>query len=359
MTDFKRWLIMAPVAAGFIAATVCAASAQQDRQPGFLDNLFGGSERLAPSAEPAQGQYQGQGQGQGQGRQERSNELMVRLERLEADPAAAHGSRWRNCSTVIAPARSRRFGTCAAAYHGCRHRSAALRLRLVRRCRHPCAPAPAATAPEMAAEDIFDPAQNPTAPGAPHVLGSPASASAPLPQASEPSEEAAAGPDGAPLDLSTLSEAAARDPSLATPGRMASGGQGASGPARGPRGGEQLATLPPSDSPKDNFDLAYGYVMRKDYALAQDGFRSFLTRFPNDRLARDAYYWLGEACSRVAISRRRGILPHRVDQIRNDRAALPRRCCALANRLRPWARRKPPARRSAKCCENIRAPRSE
>src|SRR4051812_8115016 len=81
MTDFKRWLIMAPVAAGFIAAAVCAASAQQDRQPGFLDNLFGGSERLAPSAEPAQGQYQGQEQGQG--RQGRSNELMVRLERLE------------------------------------------------------------------------------------------------------------------------------------------------------------------------------------------------------------------------------------------------------------------------------------
>src|SRR3954447_5894164 len=81
MTDFKRWLIMAPVAAGFIAAAVCAASAQQDRQPGFLDNLFGGSERLAPSAEPAQGQYQGQEQGQG--RQARSNELMVRLERLE------------------------------------------------------------------------------------------------------------------------------------------------------------------------------------------------------------------------------------------------------------------------------------
>ena len=67
MTDFKRWLIMAPVVAGFMAATVCAASAQ-DRQPGFLDNLFGGSERLAPSAEPAQGQYQGQGQGQGQRR---------------------------------------------------------------------------------------------------------------------------------------------------------------------------------------------------------------------------------------------------------------------------------------------------
>ena len=59
--------------------------------------------------------------------------------------------------------------------------------------------------------------------------------------------------------------------------------------------GEQVATLPPSDSPKDNYDLAYGYVMRKDYALAEDGFRSFLTKFPHDRLAPDAYYWLGES----------------------------------------------------------------
>jgi tol-pal system protein YbgF len=140
---------------------------------------------------------------------------------------------------------------------------------------------------------VFDPAQNPTAPGAPRVLGSPASASVPLPQASESAEAA---PGGAPLDLSTMAEAAAHDPSLVPPGRMESGGQGSSAPARGTSGaGERVATLPPSDSPKDNYDLAYGYVMRKDYALAEDGFRSFLTRFPHDRLAPDAYYWLGES----------------------------------------------------------------
>ena len=290
MTDFKRWLIMAPVAAGFIAATVCAASAQ-DRQPGFLDNRFGGSERLAPSAEPAQGQYQGQGQGQGQGRQERSNELMVRLERLEGQIRQLTGAieelqhRNQQLEAQLQDVRGVPRASTGAVVPPAASR--------------PTMPPPVAAAPATAAPgrrgDVFDPSQNPTAPGAPHVLGSPASASVPLPQATEPSEEAAAGPDGAPLDLSTLSDAAARDPSLATPGRMASGGQGSPAPARGPRAGEQLATLPPSDSPKDNFDLAYGYVMRKDYALAQDGFRSFLTRFPNDRLAPDAYYWLGES----------------------------------------------------------------
>ena len=56
-----------------------------------------------------------------------------------------------------------------------------------------------------------------------------------------------------------------------------------------------MATLPPSDSPKDNYDLAYGYVLRKDYGLAEDGFRSFLVKFPSDRLAADAHYWLGES----------------------------------------------------------------
>ena len=59
--------------------------------------------------------------------------------------------------------------------------------------------------------------------------------------------------------------------------------------------GAQVATLPPSSSPRDAYDLGYGYIRRKDYALAEDAFRSFLQRFPSDRLAPDAQYWLGES----------------------------------------------------------------
>src|SRR5262249_32277465 len=67
-------------------------------------------------------------------------------------------------------------------------------------------------------------------------------------------------------------------------------------PPRGPNGaGPQVATLPPSDSPKDSYDLAYGYILRRDYALAEDGFRGFLKRYPNDRMAPEAQYWLGES----------------------------------------------------------------
>ena len=59
--------------------------------------------------------------------------------------------------------------------------------------------------------------------------------------------------------------------------------------------GAQVATLPPTDSPKDTYDLAYGYILRREYALAEDTFRQFLRRFPNDRLSSDAQYWLGES----------------------------------------------------------------
>jgi tol-pal system protein YbgF len=59
--------------------------------------------------------------------------------------------------------------------------------------------------------------------------------------------------------------------------------------------GAALATLAPSRSPRDEYDLAYGYVLRKDYALAENAFRSFLSKYPDDRLVGDATYWLGES----------------------------------------------------------------
>jgi tol-pal system protein YbgF len=53
--------------------------------------------------------------------------------------------------------------------------------------------------------------------------------------------------------------------------------------------------LPPSATPRDQYDLGYGYVLRKDYALAEDAFQTFLNKFPNDKLVGDANFWLGEA----------------------------------------------------------------
>src|SRR5262249_11481988 len=78
-------------------------------------------------------------------------------------------------------------------------------------------------------------------------------------------------------------------------GRQAARCRGHARPTPRPAAGGALATLAPSQTPRDEYDLAYGYVLRKDYALAEDAFHSFLSKYPNDRLAGDATYWLGES----------------------------------------------------------------
>jgi tol-pal system protein YbgF len=52
---------------------------------------------------------------------------------------------------------------------------------------------------------------------------------------------------------------------------------------------------PPSQSPQDEYDLAYGYLLRKDYALAEAAFQQFLKQHPGDRRTAEATYWLGES----------------------------------------------------------------
>jgi tol-pal system protein YbgF len=149
----------------------------------------------------------------------------------------------------------------------------------------PAAPAPTAPPPGRRS-DVFDPQQNPTAPGAPRVLGSPAAvAGGPI---SEPPAPIPNGPGaadnqpGAPLDLGTMS-------ANAEPG-------GGSVPPRNPNAsGQQLATLPPSQTPRDEFDLAYGYVLRKEFPLAQQAFQDFLKKYPSDPMAAEAQFWLGES----------------------------------------------------------------
>jgi tol-pal system protein YbgF len=148
--------------------------------------------------------------------------------------------------------------------------------------------------------DAFDPMQNPAAPGAPRALGGPAAdagyqargALPPPPAGGNPpsivANEDVGAPGGrqagAPLDLSTMAGAAARDPTLAPTALAPPGGSGAGAGA----------TQPPAQTPRDEYDLGYGYLLRKDYALAEDTLRDFLKRYPGDRLAADAQFWLGE-----------------------------------------------------------------
>jgi len=146
--------------------------------------------------------------------------------------------------------------------------------------------------------DAFDPSHTPNAPGAPRTLGN-ASVMAPPADnvANAPPVGVPGGRDaGAPLDLSTLAANPGNPPPAAPTGpQPIAGGQmpPANNAAAAP--GVQLATMPPSASPQDKYDLAYGYVLHKDYPLAEQAFRDFLRKYPNEKQVADAQYWLGES----------------------------------------------------------------
>jgi tol-pal system protein YbgF len=109
---------------------------------------------------------------------------------------------------------------------------------------------------------------------------------------------------GEPLDLSTLAAVGSGAATAGTAGAAAGApivaGTGAGLlPPPPPRNtsatGATAAVHPPTGSAKDEYDLAYGYLLRKDYALAEEAFRTFLQHHPSDRMVADATYWLGES----------------------------------------------------------------
>ena len=119
--------------------------------------------------------------------------------------------------------------------------------------------------------DAFDPTQNPNAPGAPRALGG---GQLPVP---------AEGGIGAPVDLANGGSAGVPAGALPPP------------PPRNINGTGTLTTLPPSATPRDEFDLGVGYIERKDYALAEETMRNFARKYPGDPLLADAQFWLGES----------------------------------------------------------------
>jgi len=152
---------------------------------------------------------------------------------------------------------------------------------------------PVAPAAPGRRSDVFDPARDPSAPGVPRALGD---GGVPVIAAQEPQESGPIGAPGgreagAPLDLSTMSADPQRGAPPPPPGPVPFN------TAPAPAAGAMASALPapPSNTPKDEYDLAYGYVLRKDYALAEQTFRDFLKKYPNDAHAPEARYWLGES----------------------------------------------------------------
>lgn len=167
--------------------------------------------------------------------------------------------------------------------------------------------------------DVFDPSQHPNAPGAPRTLGNQAAIAAPeqVQDSAAPVGAPGGRAAGAPLDLSTLAGNDAGPPRAPAPPQMSAPPATVASAAPMPvpasqpaaplppppmrnaapavAAGPQLATLPPSATPQDEYDMAYGYVLHKDYSLAEQAFRDFLKKYPNERLVPDAQYWLGES----------------------------------------------------------------
>jgi tol-pal system protein YbgF len=264
-----------------LAAVVLFAggvASAQDRGPGLLDNLFN-------RGEPSQEQ---------QSEQSSASDLAVRLDRIENRLRQLTGQieqlQYRNqqleqelARVGGAPAAPRSTSPMAPMQQGMPPQQNMPQQSMP----------PASTSGKRS--DVFDPSQHPNAPGAPQALGGGgAMATMAAPQRPEFAVGAPGGrAAGEPLDLSTMSAApqtqtqtASADPNGALPPP----------PARNTsRTGGQLATLPPSRSPKDEYDLAYGYVLHKDYALAEKAFSDFLRKYPGNELTPEAQYWLGES----------------------------------------------------------------
>ena len=222
------------------AATLLLASAvgaqegeRQERSPFLLDRLFGSSERpQAPVGQERAAQQSAQS----------PSDLIVRLDRLEAQIRQLTGTveqlQFRNQQLeqhVRRPQEDTEFRLQELGSKSGARPSA-------RSPTPPLTSAPASTS-TVKRGDAFDPSQNPGAPGAPQTLGT----------------------------------IAGRDHDTAA----------AANPV--------VASAPAGQTPKDDFDIAYSFMVRKDYALAEDGFRGFLKRYPNDKLTPEASYWFGES----------------------------------------------------------------
>lgn len=56
----------------------------------------------------------------------------------------------------------------------------------------------------------------------------------------------------------------------------------------------EVALAVPQD-PQTSYDVAYAFVLQRDYEAATSAFADFLARYPDDKLAGNAQYWLGES----------------------------------------------------------------
>ncbi len=116
--------------------------------------------------------------------------------------------------------------------------------------------------------------------------------SAALPQAAAPSSSAQPGSIGT-ISESDLSSFQSQQASNAAQAQA----QAQAAPVLG--GQQQAAVAPgagalPEGTPQQQYDYAFGLLRQANYAGAEQAFAAFLAQHPNDTLAGNAKYWLGE-----------------------------------------------------------------
>lgn len=275
-------------AAATLAVANVAAAQESGTSPAFFDRIFGNSDRNARADESQRLA------------QATPADLTVRIDRLEAQIRQLTGVieqlQYRNQQLE---AQLKRMQETAAVSPQAQQTQPSPLMR---------APPPGSfsqaspsvsgqTPPTASARrsDAFDPTLNPNAPGASRTLGT--LSAVPPPQANQGTDlaDSAIGAPGgrqpgAPLDLTTMGNNQANDPASSEPNILPPP------PARNLSStGVVASTLPPSATPRDQFELGYGYIQRRDYALAEDALQTFLTKYPADKLAPEAQFWLGEA----------------------------------------------------------------
>ena len=287
--------------AALVALTLpltAGAALAQDR-PGFLDNIFNRGDDQSQSQPPAGGSGGGGG-----------NDIGVRLDRIENTMRQLTGNieqlQYQN-QQLQSQVRElqQRAGIAGPSTQGGpgslmppsgMPRNAAP-IGAPPNAMPPAPQQPMNTAPSPDRRgDAFNPNSNPNAPGVPRTLGSETVSDGRVVSAA-PGIGAPGGREaGAPLDLSSMGG------NQGQPGAVPPMGGGVSSqlpppPRSNPSatGAQQLATLPPSHSPKDEYELAYGYVLHKDYGLAAQAFHDFVGKYPNEKLVSQAQYWLGES----------------------------------------------------------------
>jgi tol-pal system protein YbgF len=137
--------------------------------------------------------------------------------------------------------------------------------------------------------------------GAAQPLGSdvPPSRSAPRGLAGQPSPPGGAGADpGAPPSrsgvLGTLPTSRGGQGGAPEGGIVPPSGDGSAPAVVTNTAAAGAAGTLPSGTPSEQYNYAFGLLRQTNYPAAEQAFRTFLQRYPNDAMSGNAEYWLGE-----------------------------------------------------------------